>query len=110
LQAVRKAPDGWVLTLSEPRRSLEQNALLHSILSDISARRTWAGRKWDKDTWKRLLTAAWLRAEHRAVTVLPALDWHGVDVVYEPTHKMSKADLASLIEYISAWDVTEEAA
>jgi hypothetical protein len=33
-----------------------------------------------------------------------------VDVVYEPTHKMSKADLASLIEYISAWDVTEEAA
>lgn len=92
-----------VLTLEEERRNLEQNALLHALLSEIAARHKWAGRRRDAETWKRLFVAAWCRARGEATEFLPALDGHGVDVVFRRTSKMSKAEVGELIEYIYAW-------
>jgi DNA modification methylase len=70
------APEGFVVRVSEPTRNLEQNALLHAILTDVSEQVEWAGEKQDVETWKRLLTAAWMRATGRNVTLLPSIDGH----------------------------------
>ena len=99
------AGHAYTLSIEEPKRSSSQNKLLHAMLQDIAARREWAGRKWDLLTWKRLLTAAWMRARGDQVLVVPALDGHGFDVVFEHTSKLSKAQMAELIEFITAWDV-----
>lgn len=94
----------YTLSIEEPKRSSSQNKLLHATLQDIAQRREWAGRKWDVLTWKRLLTAAWMRARGDQVLVVPALDGHGFDVVFEHTSKLSKAQMAELIDFIQAWD------
>lgn len=105
---MRRLGDGRavVMTLEDERRNLEQNALLHALLTDISKRREWAGRKRDAECWKRLFVAAWCRAKGEAVEMLPALDGHGVDIVFRRTSKMSKAEVSELIDYIHAWDAT----
>jgi hypothetical protein len=36
LQLVKTAPDGYVMTLQEPARNLDQNALVHALYADIA--------------------------------------------------------------------------
>ena len=99
----RKDAPPLVVELREETRSLKQNALLHAMLGDISRQVEWAGKKRDTDTWKRLLTAAWLRARGESVELLPALDGHGVDVVFRHTSKLTRAECSDLCEYVMAW-------
>lgn len=84
-------------------RSTAQNRLLHSRIGDIAKQLQWAGKKRDTDTWKRLLTAAWLRARGESVELLPAIDGHGVDVVFRRTSTLTVAECAELSDYILAW-------
>ena len=91
------------LEIRPEKRSDAQNRLLHACLSEISKQVEWAGAKRDVDTWKRLLTAAWLRARGEGVEVLPAIDGHGIDVVFRHTSKLTKAECAELSEFVMAW-------
>jgi hypothetical protein len=103
IEAVQQAPEGYGVVIKPSTRSLEQNALLHAELTEISATREWFGSKRSIEVWKRLLTAAWMRARGESVEVLPALDGHGADVVFRRTSELTKAELSELIEYIRAW-------
>lgn len=103
VECVLQAPVGYVVRVSPPTRSLEQNAALHSALQDISRQVAWHGERLDIDEWKRLLTAAWCRAEQQPVRVVRALDGHGLDVLYRRTSRMTKAELSSLLDYLHAW-------
>lgn len=92
-----------VVEVRQETRSLRQNNYLHALIRDIAEQLAWAGAKRDGDTWKRLLVAAWLRARGESVEVLPALDGHGVDVVFRRTSKLTRAECAELCEFIAAW-------
>lgn len=92
-----------VLEIRPEKRSDAQNRLLHACLSEISKQVEWAGCKRDVDTWKRLLTAAWLRARGEPIEMLPALDGHGVDIVFRRTSQLTKAECAELSEFVMAW-------
>lgn len=98
-QAIDNAPDGYVVEISEPNRTKDQNALLHSILQDISLQVVWHGQKFKLEIWKRLCVAAWLREEKESPLLVPALDGCGVDVIYEKTSKMSVKQISKLIEW-----------
>jgi hypothetical protein len=100
---VASAPAGYVITVAPATRNGEQNALLHVLLSEIARQVQWAGQRRDIDTWKRLLTAAWLRARGESVEILPALDGHGVDVVFRRTSSLNKGECAELIDFIGSW-------
>lgn len=91
------------VTISEPRRTLAENALLHALISELARKLEWAGKRRDAETWKRLLVAAWYRAEGKALEILPALDGHGVDIVPVRTSRLSKRDCADLIEFVQWW-------
>lgn len=95
----------YVVEVKEKTRSAEQNAKLHATLSDISKQVQWAGKYRDIDTWKRLLTAGWLRARGESVEILPAIDGHGVDVVFRRTSHLTVRECAELLEYVYAWGV-----
>lgn len=103
INAVMNAPEGWVMRLGEPTRSLEANALLHAELQEISGLVQWGGGFQDVETWKRLLTAAWMRATDRKVTLLPAIEGSGFDVLYQRTSTLGKGEMNELISYIQAW-------
>lgn len=86
-----------------PRRNGEQNRLLHALIGEISKQIEWAGRKWDVEDWKRLLTAAWMRTRKQSVAMVPAIDGHGFDVLYQRTSTLSKGEFAELVDFIQCW-------
>jgi len=92
-----------VIEVKPEKRSLAENAMLHALLTQISKQVEWAGKKRDTETWKRLLTAAWCRARNEHIEILPAVDGHGVDIVFRRTSELSRAECAELIEYVLAW-------
>ena len=92
-----------VVEIRHETRSTAQNARLHAMLDDIARQVEWAGKKRDVTTWKRLMTAAWLRARGEQLEVLPAIDGHGVDIVFERTSRLSRAECGELMEFMAAW-------
>lgn len=113
-QAIKQAWDfakGWlasggkrlVLEIKPETRSDKQNRLLHAMLGDIAAQVPWAGAKRDAEVWKRLLVAAWCRARREQVELLPALDGHGVDIVFRRTSQLTRGECAELCDFIQAW-------
>jgi len=103
LEAVKTAPEGYIVEVKLPTRSLEQNALLHSIMQAISKKVEWAGSYREVDTWKRLLTAGWLRARGEPIEILPSIDNHGVDIVFRHTSTLTIAEMSEFLEYVMAW-------
>ena len=92
-----------VLEIKPETRSDAQNRLLHAMLGDIAAQVEWAGAKRDVEVWKRLLVAAWCRARREQVELLPALDGHGVDIVFRRTSQLTRGECAELCDFIGAW-------
>lgn len=109
-QCVAEAPDGYVVTVAEPTRNSAINAALHAKLTEIAKAHEWAGRRWDVEVWKRLLTAAWNRATGQAVVMLPALDGQGVDIVFRRTSELTQSECRDLLAFIEAWEAETEAA
>ena len=103
LKAHLMAGRRMVVEMRPETRSNPQNAKLHAILTDIAKQLDWAGKKRDVETWKRLIVAAWCRAEREQIEFLPAIDGAGVDIVFRRTSKMTRAELSSLVEYTYAW-------
>jgi hypothetical protein len=106
LATVLQGGGRWSLAVKPQKRNLSQNALLHARLTEIADKHEWAGSKRDPETWKRLLTAAWLRARGESIEILPALDGHGVDVVFRRTSDLTKGECAELIDFINAWEAS----
>jgi hypothetical protein len=99
------AEQRYELTVKPATRSSDANARLHSMLNDVARQVDWAGKKRSVDTWKRLITASWLRATNEQVEILPALDGHGIDVIFKRTSRMTGAQVSSLMEFMEAWGV-----
>lgn len=95
--AVMQAPDGFVVTVKEGTRNSAQNALLWSLLGQISKQVVWHGQKLTPDNWKDLLSASLKRQ-----TVLPGLDG-GFVVCGTSTSKMTKRDFSELCELAIAF-------
>lgn len=110
LEALRTAPDGFVVRIGPPTRNLEQNALLHALLQEIADTREWAGQHLEVEDWKRLLTAAWMRATGRGVRLVPAIDGQGFDALYQRTSHLTVSEMAELIDYVCAWRAEHETA
>lgn len=102
-ECVMQAPEGFIVTVQEPTRTLDQNAALHAALTDIARQIEWHGERMDVEDWKRLMCAAWARAERQSVTMVPALDGQGFDVLYRRTSRMTKKEVSSLLDYLHAW-------
>lgn len=101
LNAVRTAPDGWVVTVKEQTRNSEQNALLWVLLECFSRQLDWPvnGRmaKLEPADWKDLLTAAF-RQETRVADGISG----GVVMLGARTSKMGVREFAEFIAFIQA--------
>src|SRR5690349_7968677 len=95
---VQKAPAGTRLTFDGPKRSLEQNALMWAMLTEVAEQVTWHGLKLTASDWKAVFSAA-LRLELRMV---PNLDGDGLVQLGGRTSEMSKDEMSSLIELMHA--------
>ena len=98
MNAIAAAPEGSVVTIKPPRRTLDQNAKLHAMITEI-ARAKPQGRNYPVEIWKPLFLAM---AGHK-VRFEPALDGNGVVPIGFRTSRLSKAECAELIECVAAF-------
>lgn len=96
-KAVATAGNNYVVTVSEPKRSLQQNALMWALLSDLADQVEWHGLELTAENWKDMCTAAIKRQQ-----VVPGIDG-GFVVLGTSTSKMTKVEMNELIEFIYAF-------
>ena len=94
IAAVTSAPDGMVVEVKPPTRSLDQNALLWPLLTELSQQVEWYGNKLTPDEWKDVLTAGLKKQK-----AVPGIDG-GFVVIGAHTSKMSKAEFSELVELV----------
>jgi len=97
IQAVQNAPEGFVVEVKEPTRSLDQNALMWPLLQELSRQVNWYGQHLSDEEWKDVLSASLKKQK-----VVPGIDG-GFVVCGQRTSKMSKAEFSDLIELIYAF-------
>ena len=97
IDAVRNAPAGYVVEIREPTRTLDQNALLWPLLTEVSRQVDWYGQKLTEDEWKDVFTAG-LRKQK----AVPGIDG-GFVMVGSKTSRMNKREFSELVELIYAF-------
>ena len=101
--AIGKAPQGFVVTISEPTRNLDQNAKFHALCSDIAkSGLKHAGKERTAAQWKVLLVSGHAVVTNEGAEVVPGLEGEYVNL-RESTASMSKKRGSSLIEYTTAF-------
>lgn len=101
--AIDMAPDGYVVIVQEPTRSLEQNAKFHAICGELAALGVkWFGKPRDAAAWKVLLVSGHAVATGCAVEAAQGLEGELV-ALRESTATMGKSRGSSLIEYSEAF-------
>ena len=96
------APEGYVVTLAEPSRTLEQSAKFHAICGDIARQKPFAGQMRKPEQWKVLLVSGHAVATKQGSEMVPGLEGEWCNL-RESTAKMSTKRMSSLIEYVNAY-------
>ena len=97
------SPDGYVMELREPNRTLDQNAKFHAICDEIAKSGfQWAGKPRTAAQWKVLLVSGHAAATKEGFDMVPGLEGEFVNL-RESTALMSKKRSASLITYTLAF-------
>lgn len=101
--AIWRAPEGWQVEIKPATRSLDQNAMFHSLCDRIAkAGIEWAGEKRTAEEWKALLVSAHAAATQSGFDLVRGIEGEMVQL-RESTAQMTKARSSSLIEYTLAW-------
>ena len=96
-KAVLEAPEGFIVTIQEPTRNLEQNARLWASLTEVSRQVDWHGNRLTPEEWKDVFSAALKRQK-----VVPGIDG-GFVVIGARTSKMGKREFGELLELVYAF-------
>lgn len=91
-----------VVKLERQKRTVDQNAKMWSMLTEVSKQVDWYGEKLSPEDWKHVFTAS--LSKQRAV---PGIDG-GFVILGKATSKMTKAQIADLIELIYAFGAEHE--
>lgn len=91
-------PAGTTVEFRAPRRSSEANALMWSLLGQISKQVEWFGKKRSPEDWKDLATAALRGAEF-----VPGITPGTVVPLGMRTSQMTSAEISELIESLYAF-------
>lgn len=99
---IREQGRKLVITVTEPKRSLEQNAAMWSALADVSRQVKWpmngALQLLSPDDWKQILSAG-LKREQRVASGMDG----GFVILGQRTSQMSQREMGELLELIHAF-------
>ena len=102
VETVQNAPEGHIVSIREPNRTLEQNATLWRILTAFSKQLEWPVNgqmvKLEPEDWKDMFTASLRKAR-----VVPGLDPGSFVPLGMRTSDMSKDEMTALLDLIDAF-------
>lgn len=93
-----QAPPGTRVEFKAPKRTVPQNDLLWSRLTEIATQVEWHGQKLTTNDWKDIFTAGLRKAR-----VVPNLDGDGFVLLGMHTSAMSKEEMTNLLDLIDAF-------
>lgn len=91
-----------VLEVRPETRSDRQNRLLHALFGDVAKQALWIGSSRTPEQWKLLFVSGHAIATKEGADMVPGLEGEFLNL-RESTARMSKARMASLLEYVMAW-------
>lgn len=94
-EVIMAAPIGFIIRISEATRTLEQNARLWPMLTDIAKQVKWDGETLTDEEWKDWFTAA-LKKQR----MVRGMDQGMIVFVGSSTSTMSKSTFSDLIELL----------
>ena len=95
---IHKAPPGTFVTFKRNKRSVDQNALLWVLLTEVSRQVIWHGQRLSPEDWKDVFTASLRKAR-----VVPGIDAGSFVLLGLHTSDMTKQELSDLVELIHAF-------
>jgi NinB protein len=102
LEAVQNAPDGYVVTVAEPTRNLDQNSALWPLLQAFAEQLVWPVNgemeRLTAEEWKDILSSAYRKEYCR---VAPGI-CGGMVFLGLGTSKMSKREFSEFLEFVHA--------
>lgn len=102
IECVTNAPDGFCVQIKEPKRNLEQNALLWELLEKFSNQLKWPVNgqfeRLTSEEWKDILSAAFNQEHVRTAVGLNG----GLVMLGMRTSVMSKKRFSEFVEFIQA--------
>ena len=103
VEAVQTAPDGYVVTVGEATRTLEQNAAQWPLLNAISKQRQWpvnGAMSWlTEEEWKDILSAAFRQEQAR---VAMAYGGQGLVMLGHRTREFGKKEFSEWLDFLNA--------
>lgn len=90
--------EGVTVEFRSARRSVDQNAMLWALLSEVSRQVVWYGTKLSPEDWKDVFTASLRQAR-----VVPGIDAGTFVPLGMRTSEMTKGEFADLITLIQAF-------
>lgn len=97
LKSMLMAGHRMTVEVKSETRSLQANARMWAMLTDVSKQVDWYGRKLTPEEWKHVFTASLSKQD-----VVPGIDG-GFVVLGKSTSKMTKSEMAELQELIEAF-------
>jgi hypothetical protein len=94
---VQRAPDGYVASVSEPKRTLDQNDKMWAMLTDISVAMP-LGRRHTPDDWKAIA----MNACSWECAFLEGLDGRPFPIGFRSS-KLTKSQMSTLIDWLQAF-------
>lgn len=95
---IDRAPEGYVVSLKEGTRTLDQNSKMWAMLTDLSRAKP-EGRSLTPKVWKQLF----MHSLDHEVRFEMALDGKGMVPIDYSTSKLTKAQMADLITTIDEY-------
>lgn len=104
--AIARALPNFIITVSPPKRSNDQNAKFHAICADFArSPLEWFGKRRSLEDWKVLLISGHATVTRAGGEVVPGLEGEFV-AIRESSAKMTVGRASSLIEYSIAYAVS----
>lgn len=105
-----EAPTGWMVVFSEPVKKRAQEEKYHAMIGDIARQVEHIGRKWDGESFKRLLIDEFADEMRAAGTplkgegeVVPSLDGRRIVQLGVQSRHFSVKEAAQFIEFLIAF-------
>ena len=109
LKSMLMAGHRMTIEIKQSKRSVEQNAMFHGIITKISKQMKSAGSTWTADDWKRLLIDQWAHDTNKKIgKVCPSLDGERVVQLGLQSYEFTTSESSDFIEFLLAWAADKE--
>ena len=104
-ELVQQAPQGWMVRIGEPPRTLEQSSRFWATCRDVArSSATWDGERQTKQAWHDLFLSGWLIATRRQRPPRLMLGLEGERICLIPhSRDLSEREMSEVLDYIGAW-------